>query len=326
MNHLTPEMPEQTPQYMQATGKLPYPLTNDYLFKALLQKNETVLKHLTCSLLHLRPEEVVSVKLKNPILLGAALTEDYDSKTFILDVNMLLNDQTLINLEMQIVDYRNWPERAMTYLCRNFDQLQGGQDYLEVRPVIHIGFLDFTLFPEYPEFYATYRMMNVKNHHVFSDKIALSVVDLKHIELATQEDREWKIDYWASLFKATTWEELKMLASQNPEMETAVQTIYELTADEAIRQQCTAREKQVKEMNTVLGERAAALSARDAAFEERDAALEERNAALEERNAAFEERDVAFEERDAAVQKLAQQTQQLEQMLQEIQRLKEQQK
>lgn len=167
MNHFTPETPEQTPQYIQATGKLPYPLTNDYLFKALLQKNETVLKHLTCSLLHLRPEEVVSVKIKNPILLGAALTEDYDSKTFILDVNMLLNDQTMVNLEMQVVGYRNWPERAMTYLCRNFDQLQSGQDYLEVRPVIHIGFLDFTLFPKYPEFYATYRMMNVKNHHVF---------------------------------------------------------------------------------------------------------------------------------------------------------------
>ena len=116
-------------------------------------------------------------------------------------------------------------------------------------------------------------MMNVKNHHIFTDRIALSVVNLKHMELATQEDREWKIDYWASLFKATTWEELKMLAEQNPVMGDAAETIYELTADEAIREQCKAREKQIKEMNTLVRERELAERARDTAIrqlEEKD--------------------------------------------------------
>ncbi len=263
MNQSIPKAWEKEPSYLQATGKLPYTLTNDYMFKALLQKNENVLKHLICSLLHLRPEEVQSVEVRNPILLGAALTEDFDSKTFILDINVLLNDQTLINLEMQVADYKNWPERSMTYLCRNFDQLQSGHDYVEVKPTVHISFLDFTLFPEQPEFYATYKMMNVKSHHIFTDKIALSVVNLKHIELATQEDRKWEIDYWASFFKATTWEELKMLAERNQVMGDAVNTIYELTADESIREQCKAREKHIKEMNTILKEREMAERARD---------------------------------------------------------------
>lgn len=166
MNHFTRKAPDKKPLYMQATGQLPHPLTNDYMFKALLQKNENVLKHLTCSLLHLRPDEVKSVEIRNPIVLGEALTEDFDSKIFVLDINVLLNNQLLINLEMQVVDYANWPERAMTYLCRNFDQLSRGDDYIKVMPTIHIGFLDFTLFPEHPEFYATYKMMNVKNHHM----------------------------------------------------------------------------------------------------------------------------------------------------------------
>ena len=263
MSYLESGIPNRAPQYMRATGKLPYTLINDYMFKALLQKNQKVLKHLICSLLHLQQEDIRSVKVTNPILLGAVQTEDFDGKTFVLDINVLLNDQTLINLEMQVADYRNWPERSMAYLCRNFDRLQSGQDYMEIKPTIHIGFLDFTLFPEHPEFYATYMMMNVKNHHIFTDRIALSVVNLKHMELATQEDREWKIDYWASLFKATTWEELKMLAEQNPVMGDAAETIYELTADEAIREQCKAREKQIKEMNTLVMERELAERARD---------------------------------------------------------------
>lgn len=54
-----------------------------------------------------------------------------------------------------------------------------------------------------------------------------------------------------------------MLAEQNPVMGDAAETIYELTADEAIREQCKAREKQIKEMNTLVRERELAERARD---------------------------------------------------------------
>ena len=221
----------------------------------------------------MQPENVKSVELKNPIILGESITGDLDGKIFALDINVLLDNRILINLEMQVVNHMNWPERSLTYLCRNFDQLSRGQDYTDIKPTIHIGFLDFTLFPEYPEFYATYKMTNVKNHHIYTDNFVLSVVNLKHIELATQEDREWKTDYWASLFKATTWEELKMLAEQNPILEDAVATIYEITADETIREQCKAREKHVREMNTVLKEKEVAIQEKDAALQEREEML-----------------------------------------------------
>ena len=325
MDRLTAKTPDKEPQYMKATGKLPHPLINDYMFKALLQKNENVLKHLICSLLHLRPERVERADLKNPIILGKALTEDFDSKTFALDINVLLDDRVLINLEMQIVDYKNWPERSLTYLCRNFDQLARGVDYIEIRPTIHIGFLDFTLFPEHPEFYATYKMANIKNHHIFTDKFALSVVNLKHIELATQEDREWEIDYWASLFKATTWEELKMLAQQNPILEEAVETIYELTADESIREQCKAREKHIREMNTIVREREMAINAKDKAAQERDTAIQQKDAAVLERDTAVLERDTVLREKDDYARQLEQQAKQIEQLLLENSRLKQQQ-
>ena len=339
MNHSTPTTPDKPLRYMQAAGKLPHPLTNDYMFKALLQKNESVLKELVCSLLHLQPEEVESLEIKNPIVLGKALTEDFDSKIFVLDINVLLNNHTLINLELQVVDYHNWPERAMTYLCRNFDQLRSGEDYLEIKPTIHIGFLDFTLFPEHPEFYATYKMMNVKNHHIYTDKFVLSVVDLKHMELATQEDREWKLDYWAALFKATTWEELKMLAQQSQILKEAVETVYDLTADEAIREQCKAREKHIKEMNTVLREKEIVLREKEIAVKEKETAVKEKETAVKEKEMALIEKEQAQKEKEQALEQLEQSerrndqqtqqidqlSQQLEQLLQENKRLKEQQ-
>ncbi len=347
MNQTTRETSSGGPRYLQATGRLPHPLTNDYMFKALLQKNKNVLKQLICSLLHLRPDEIESVEIRNPIVLGEALTEDFDSKIFVLDINVLLNNRILINLEMQIVGYENWPERAMTYLCRNFDQLSRGEDYINARPTIHIGFLDFLLFPQYPEFYATYMMMNVKNQHIFTDKFTLSVVNLKHIELATQEDREWKIDYWASLFKAATWEELIMLANQNPILEDAVETIYELTADESIREQCKAREKHIREMNTIRRERELAMQARDKAVQAKDEAVQARDKAVQAKEEAVQNLNAASQkleetslkldetshklneaihERDKANQQLAQQAREIEQLLQENKRLKSLQK
>ena len=147
-----------------------------------------------------------------------------------------------INLEMQVANEYNWPERSLSYLCRSFDQLYRGQKYEEVLPVIHIGFLDFTLHPEEPEFYATYQMLNVKNHLVYSDKFILSVVNLNKIELATEEDKLHHIDYWARIFKAKTWEEIKMLAKDNEYLQEAAESIYMANADEIVRQQCRARE------------------------------------------------------------------------------------
>lgn len=81
-------------------------------------------------------------------------------------------------------------------------------------PATHIGFLDFTLFQEAPEFYSTTLMMNVSNYHIFNSKFRLSVIDLSKIELATEEDKRYEIDHWARLFKAKTWEEIKMLAKK----------------------------------------------------------------------------------------------------------------
>ena len=225
--------------FASATGNIEYGFTNDYMFRAVLQKNKKVLKELICAPLHLKHDEVSSVEITNPIILGETITD----KDFMLDIHVSLNNNTNINLEMQVQNLGNWTERSLYYLCRNFDTLNSGDDYKEATSAIHIGFLDFTLFPEVPEFYATYRMMNVKNHHLYSSKFTLGVVDLTKIDLATDEDRIWGIDHWARLFKATTWEELKMLASKNQDFEDTIVTMQELSADEKIKLQCMARER-----------------------------------------------------------------------------------
>lgn len=253
----------------EATGALPYNMTNDYMFRAVLQSNNKVLCGLIRALLHLPEDISVTAEITNPIVLGESITD----KEFRLDINVVINQGTLLNLEMQVADKLNWPNRSLSYLCRSFDQLNQSEDYQCVKPVIHIGFLDYTLFKDKPEFYATYKLMNIKNHHVYNDNFDLRVVNLTQIELATNEDKQFQIDYWAALFKSETWEEIKMLAEKNEYINEASKSIFQMTADDLVRKRCRDRadyysslhsyERTIAEMRSEISEKDAEISEKE---------------------------------------------------------------
>lgn len=77
------------------TGPISVRMTSDLLFKHLLQDSEPVLHAIICSLLHLDPAQINKTEVTNPILLG----QEIDEKTVILDVNVLMNDNSYIDLD-----------------------------------------------------------------------------------------------------------------------------------------------------------------------------------------------------------------------------------
>ncbi len=81
-----------------------------------------------------------------------------------------------------------------------------------------------------------------KDQHKYTDKFSLSVVNLNCIDLATEEDHASHLVEWAKMFKAKTWEELRMLAEKNPAIDEAVTKIYTLTQEDIIREQMEAEE------------------------------------------------------------------------------------
>ena len=221
------------------TGQLPYTLTNDFFFKAFLQKNETALRGLLSALLSLKLDEISSVTITNPIQEG----ETVDDKNIILDIKLILNDTHVINLEMQVSNLGNWPERSLTYLCRMFDQLKTGEDYINVKKTIHISIMDFTP-NDFPKvLYSEYFLYNLKTGHKYSDKFAIYMLQLNQLGNPKDERDIPEIYYWAQLFKAKTWEEIQMLAEKNECIKQSIATLQEITADEKARMQMEARER-----------------------------------------------------------------------------------
>ena len=94
------------------------------------------------------------------------------------------------------------------------------------------------IFSHEPEFHALYKMQNVKNHNIYTDKFILHVIELNNINLATEEDRAYEIDKWASLFKAKTWEDIHMIIDDNKALQSAAETLYQLNMDEQFRETC----------------------------------------------------------------------------------------
>lgn len=213
-------------------------MTNDYLFRGLMQENNHVLKSLICALLHLDIESVTEVVIQNPILLGHTLGD----KECILDVLACVDNKQLVDIELQVVDYGNWPDRSVTYGARAFDNVQKGRDYSTVVPVTQVGIMGYTVNPENPLFYYTNAFMREQNNKVFTDKFRIAILDLTKIDEATEEDKKYHLDEWARLFKAATWGELKAMVAQGAVFSEAVHTVAGLASDQNFYWQYWKRE------------------------------------------------------------------------------------
>ena len=274
------------------TGKLPFRMTSDILFKVLMQSSKNVLKGIVCSYLDLAPETIKSIDISNPI----SLKEDIAAKEMILDIKAILNDETIINLEMQVINFNDWTERSLSYLCRCFDNLGRGHGYLHVKGAVHIGFLDYTLFPDYPEFYATYRMINERTGQLYSSKFRISVVDLTKRNLATEEDIAHHRNLWAAFFKATEWGEVMALAEKDKNISEAAVTLRKLSDDELFKMRYEAREDMLRQELDMQYYYTNQLNAKDAELAGKDTELAKQSAELARQASELADKDAILAE------------------------------
>ena len=151
------------------------------------------------------------------------------------------------------------------------------------------------LFKDDPAFFSEFKISNVKTHKVYSDKFVLDVVSLNCIDLATPEDVESGLVDWARFFTASTWEELQMLAANNPAIEDAASTAVKGMSDDKLKWEIMLREEASRRYQT-----------REAYFkraEKRAAEAEEKLAESEEKLAESEEKLAESEEKMAETDK-----------------------
>ena len=203
----------------------------------LFVKHEDLLKKLVAALLGISVESIQQFVIQNPDI----SPENLEDKFCRLDINMTVNNQ-LVDLEIQICNEGDYPERVMYYWAREFSSaLPAGKGYSVLPRTIIISIIDFNLFgcAEYNSFF---QPLEVTRHTLLSDKMGFHFFELKKLPSDITENDPMLL--WLSLFKAETEEELdKIRKLEVPEMEQAINAYYTITASPEFREKERLREK-----------------------------------------------------------------------------------
>jgi len=184
--------------------KLKHTFKNDILFKLLFTKNPHLLERLVSRLLNIPPENIQDFKVINP-----EMPPDFiDSKLCRLDILMEVDGQK-VNLEVQVGDEGNFPERVLFHWARAYSNaLTAGRNFKELPRTILINILGFSLFKDYDGYHSEFQVLEVTRYVSLSDKMVIHFFELEKLPDEINKDNIPLL--WLKIFKADTEEDLQM--------------------------------------------------------------------------------------------------------------------
>lgn len=213
-------------------------LKYDFSFKQIML-NEEVRKYFISDVLEIPAGEIRSVRLANSFLWKRYVRQ----KQGILDVKVELNDDSRVNIELQIRMLAHWDRRSLFYLAKMFtEDLLTGERYHKLKKCICINILDFNL-NESPLYHRKYKLRD-ENGEEFSDMFEIHVIELKK-----QISGDRPVDDWIRLFNAETEAELDMIKTENPGILAAVREVKVMSLRKNIRALYEAHMKEIRDRN-----------------------------------------------------------------------------
>ncbi len=213
----------------------------DFCFKELMEEAE-VRKGFSAAVLHIPPEDIAET-----LLLPTNLRKKYEEdKLGILDVRVLLNNSTQIDIEIQVSPFLLWPERSLFYLAKMFtDQIEKGEGYEKLEKCVHVGILDFILFGEDKEYYSCFHIREDVRNCLYTDKLEVHILELP--KLKKYDYPETELLNWAKFMNAERQEEFEEMAEKDQYIEKAYEALKNISADEEKRLEYEAREKALRD-------------------------------------------------------------------------------
>ncbi len=219
----------------------------DVAFKEVMQDEKARTGFLS-AVLKLNPEDINETHILNTNL----RKEHEDDKQGILDVRLLMNDDTEIDIEIQLSQLKVWAERSLFYLAKMYiGQIAPGQGYHVFKKCINISILDFKLFPDESDFYSCFHIREDTRNFIYTDKMEFHLIELPKLPKELKEDSS-DIELWAKFINAERKEEFDMLAQKNQYIESAYERLQVISQDKEKRLEYEAREKAILDHNQMI--------------------------------------------------------------------------
>lgn len=216
----------------------------DFAFKEIMEDAKARTGFL-CAVLGLNPGEIRETRILNSFL--RKLHED--DKLGILDVRIQMNNDTEIDVEIQLSELKVWADRSLFYVAKMYtEQIERGQKYDVLKKCVSISILDFILFPAETEFYSCFHIREDKRQFLYTDKMEFHVIELPKLPAVLKEEST-ELELWAKFINAERKEEFDMLAEKNPYIDSAYKQLQIISQDKQKRLEYEAREKAVRDYN-----------------------------------------------------------------------------
>ena len=220
---------------------------NDYIFKKIFSKkgNESILKDFLISVLNI---PIQKVETRAEVSLERQLGEN---KLGRLDILAKLDDSTIVNIEVQILNKYNFIDRTMYYWSGNYyNELRAGEDYNKVKKVIAINILDYEIFEEGP-YHEIARIRRDFKNKILTDKMELHFIQIPKF-LKENRGTKTKLEQWMQFISQKDEKEVELAMKENEEIKKANEEYEYLTGDEAERRLAFLREEAIRDEKTML--------------------------------------------------------------------------
>ena len=223
-------------------------LKNDYVFKRIFAKpeNNQELKELLEAILNI---EIEKVEVKNP-----EITKNYtDEKLGMLDIRAQINEDTIIDIEMQVANVKTMVDRNIVYTSRLIaEDTKVGEEYGSLKKFISITILGENLLKrnsyhsivhlkfENSEPEKQVEMGYEKEQDLLTDRIEVHYIELKKF-VKKNPKMSSKLEQWLWLIIGEE-EKVKMAREKNKTIEKVVEDLDEMSADENERLEAYKRQ------------------------------------------------------------------------------------
>ena len=217
--------------------KQKYKLSNDFIFKKVFAQDEN------------NSELIDLVEVKNPELPKNAM----DEKASILDIKAYVNDDTIIDIELQVKNEYNITERSILYLSKLVaGQMEVGEDYIKLKKSVSIVILLFNYFETntyhnvaHMKFDKTKEEKYVEMGYKEEQEIAIPKLEMHFIELPKFVKKnggtKTKLEQWLWLISGRE-DKIKMAEKENVQLKKASEKLDKMNLTESERELYEARE------------------------------------------------------------------------------------
>ena len=183
------------------------------------------------------------------------LSDTLDKKTGILDLQIDVNNTEKVDVEVQLVERSNLPERLLFYFSKLYLKGIGkGEDYRIAKRVVLIAIIDYNLKIEIEDKkMETIWQIVEKNHPktILTNKFEIHILELEKVKEEYKKNKENKKAQWLLFLDDPETKEVKEIMEKNEDVKEAVIEVRKLSQDEQLQREAELREKAIMDEKAI---------------------------------------------------------------------------